>query len=115
MHSARPHFGPLPSVRPGPATQATRPAHPAWHARCAHPRGHCAWCGRDSLAGLGSPTEKVRRERRRKHRGSQGSAPDKEVAVGAHLSGTEMVKCGGGGSTVAFEAVEAFQWSAAVG
>jgi hypothetical protein len=57
----------------------------------------------------------VDKVRRRKQRGSQGSVPDKEAAAGAHSSGVVAVWCGGGGSTVAFEAAEALRWSTAVG
>jgi hypothetical protein len=62
--------------------------------------------GNDSVARTGSLADKVWRERRRKHRGSQGRAPDKEAAA---------VRCGGDGLMVAFEAMEVLRWSAAVG
>jgi hypothetical protein len=48
----------------------------------------------------------VRREMRRKHQGSQGHARDKEAAAGTYPSGAAVVRCEGGGSTLAFEAVE---------
>jgi hypothetical protein len=65
--------------------------------------------------GPANPMDKVRRERRCKHQGSQGRVPDMEAATGAYPSGTAVVRCRGGGPTAAFEAVEALRWSAVVG
>jgi hypothetical protein len=74
VHTTGPHFGPRPSVQLGPAAQATRPTQPTWRARHSH----------GGAAGPGSSADKVRQERRCKHRGSQGRAPDNEVAKGLH-------------------------------
>jgi hypothetical protein len=38
-----------------------------------------------------------------------------EAAAGAYPSGAVAVRCRGGGSTAAFEAVEVLRWSAVVG
>jgi hypothetical protein len=92
-----------------------RPTQPAQHGRHIHPRDHRARRGRGGAASPGSLSDKVRRERRCKHRGSQGRAPDKEATVGAYPSDAAAVRCGGGGSMAVFEVVEALWWSAAVG
>jgi hypothetical protein len=89
-------------------------AHSPWSGLAQWPRkrGRPSWRGapgvltHDSVARTGSLADKVWRERRRKHRGSQGRAPDKEAAA---------VRCGGDGLMVAFEAMEVLRWSAAVG
>jgi hypothetical protein len=85
---------------------------PAQSARRARPCGQRAHGG---AAGLGSSAENVWCERQHKHWGSQGRALDKGVAAGAYLSSTTEVRCGGGGLTVAFEAVGALLCSMAVG
>jgi hypothetical protein len=77
VHSARLHFGPRPSVWPGPAAQATRLAQPVQCVRCARPRGHRARRGHGGAVGPGSPVDEVGRGKRREHRCGTGDPPEK--------------------------------------
>jgi hypothetical protein len=107
VHSAGPHFGPRPSVWPGPAAQAMWQAQLGWPAWRASSCGHHAWCGHSGAADPGSSMDKAWQKRLRKHRGTRGHAPNMEAAAGTHPCGTTAVRCEGGGSTAVSEAVEA--------